>query len=77
MSMHRYNIAPGSDTQMGRWKRVIAFTRKARNGSRQIREVQLGHTGLNPMTARGRSAAHASPAHEIAPRDAFHFTSPL
>ena len=44
------------DTQMGRWKRVIASTRKARNGSRQIREVQLGHTGLNPMTARGRSA---------------------
>ena len=41
---------------MGRWKRVIASPRKARNGSRQIREVQLGHTGLNPMTALGRSA---------------------
>ena len=44
------------DTQMGRWKRVIASTRKARNGSKQIREVQLGHTVLNPMTALGRPA---------------------
>ena len=61
---------------MGRWKRVIAFTRKARNGSRQIREVQLGHTGLNPMTARGRSAVAciSRPCSRAARRLPFHIT---
>ena len=49
-----YNQRSRIETQIGRWKGVIAPKLKSRSFSRQITEIQAGQKVLNTMTALGR-----------------------
>ena len=49
-----YNQRSRIETQIGRWKGVIARRLQSRSLSRQITEIQVGQKVLNTMTALGR-----------------------